>query len=81
MAPNLKIVGGCPKCQSGGVVCRFNYFDRGDLQIHSWEHKCPDCGWRETKAIRSDEPAVTPGSVPGDPGVCPLCGRQGDAHS
>lgn len=65
----------CPKCQGPALECRFNYFDRGDLQIHSWEHRCPNCGWRQTQAFRSDAPQAE--GV--DPGVCPWCGRQGEA--
>jgi ssDNA-binding Zn-finger/Zn-ribbon topoisomerase 1 len=66
----------CPKCQAAGVACRYNFFDRGDLQVHSWEHKCPNCGWRETHASRSDDP---PEKQPPQPGVCPMCGRSGAA--
>ncbi len=64
----------CPKCQGTSVACRYNFFDRGDLQVHSWEHKCPDCGWRETQASRSDDPAEKQLS---QPNVCPMCGRAG----
>jgi hypothetical protein len=67
-----KISGVCPKCQATTLACRYNFFDRGDLQIHAWEHKCPDCGWRETKAYRSDEPAPAAGV---NVAACPFCGR------
>lgn len=61
----------CSIC-NGPLVCRFNYFDRGDLQIHAWEHKCSDCGKRETTAFRSDaDPKPT-----ADPALCPYCGRR-----
>jgi hypothetical protein len=73
---SIQIREACAKCQGQSVACRFNYFDRGDLQIHSWEHRCPDCGWRETKAFRSDAPAD---AAAGDPAVCPWCGRQATA--
>lgn len=74
MPGNCQSAGECPKCQGAAVACRYNFFDRGDLQVHSWEHKCPDCGWRETQAFRSDDPLE---KQAGSPGVCPLCGRQG----
>jgi len=76
MPANAQPAGECPKCQ-GSVVCRYNFFDRGDLYVHSWEHRCGDCGWRETKAFRSDDPAE---KQPAEPGVCPLCGRSGTAE-
>ncbi|MEX2174708.1 MAG: hypothetical protein WD872_10125 [Pirellulaceae bacterium] len=71
---NSQTAGDCPKCRQPGIVCRYNFFDRGDLQVHSWEHKCPDCGWRDTKGFRSDDPAE---NQPDAPHVCPLCGRSG----
>jgi hypothetical protein len=67
----------CPQCQAATVACRFNFFDRGDLQIHSWEHRCQNCGWRETRALRSDAPPEPQAGT--DPNVCPLCGRLGTA--
>ena len=73
MQSTAQVAGECPKCKVPSLSCRFNYFDRGDLQIHSWEHRCPDCGWRETKAFRSDAPEA--GSA--NPAVCPWCGRVG----
>jgi hypothetical protein len=75
MPANAAPAGECPKCR-GAVVCRYNFFDRGDLQVHSWEHRCGDCGWRETKAFRSDDP---PEMQAAEPGMCPLCGRGGGA--
>ena len=74
MSSTISIAGKCPKCQAERLACRYNYFDRGDLQIHAWEHKCQDCGWRETKAFRSDEPAHAAGV---DAAQCPFCGRAG----
>jgi len=67
----------CPKCHTAGVACRYNFFDRGDLRVHSWEHKCPNCGWRETQASRSDDP---PEKQRSEPAVCPMCGRSGAAE-
>ena len=72
MASTVPITAACPQCQGASLACRFNFFDRGDLQIHSWEHRCANCGWRETQAFRSDAPAA--GATPD---VCPWCGRQG----
>ena len=74
MPSSVQPAGFCPKCGGSSVACRFNYFDRGDLQVTSWEHKCGNCGWRETAAFRSDAPA---GVAVADPGVCPWCKRRG----
>ena len=73
MPSSSQPAGVCPKCGGDSVVCRFNFFDRGDLQVHSWEHKCGNCGWRETQAFRSDAPLAA--GV--DPAVCPWCSRRG----
>ncbi|MGI8982298.1 MAG: hypothetical protein ACR2FY_23960 [Pirellulaceae bacterium] len=72
MPTTVAIAAECPKCHATQLTCRYNYFDRGDLQIHAWEHKCQDCGWRETKAFRSDEPAPAAGASATQ---CPFCGR------
>lgn len=69
--------GKCPKCASEQLVCFYNHFVRDELTIDSWEHKCPNCGFRETKAFRSDAPAADAASV--DPTVCPYCGRRPSA--
>jgi hypothetical protein len=74
MSSSTQLAGNCPKCGGGAVVCRFNFFDRGDLQVHSWEHKCGNCGWRDTRAFRSDDPTLAANI---DPAICPLCKRQG----
>ena len=74
MPTTVIIAAECPKCHVTQLACRYNYFDRGDLQIHAWEHKCQDCGWRETKAFRSDEPAPPTGQ---NAAQCPFCGRAG----
>jgi len=63
--------GPCPKCEAHPVQCTYNHFEREDLRIDSWEHKCTNCGWRETRAFRSDEPASSDTS----PTVCPYCQR------
>ena len=74
MAASSQPAGICSKCGADAVVCRFNYFDRGDLQVHSWEHRCSNCGQRATQAYRSDGPPLEAGT---DPAVCPWCGRRG----
>jgi ssDNA-binding Zn-finger/Zn-ribbon topoisomerase 1 len=74
MPASTQSAGTCPKCAAGAVLCRFNFFDRGDLVVHSWEHKCGNCGWRETQAYRSDTP---PPAADIDPAICPWCGRRG----
>jgi hypothetical protein len=73
MPSNTQPAGQCPKCQAT-TACRYNFFDRGDLQVHSWEHRCPNCGWRQTQAFRSDDPAEKQAARPD---LCPLCGRAG----
>jgi len=77
---DILIIGGCPKCNSDELACRYNYFEKADLRIISWEHKCPNCGYRETKAFRSDdededdeEPDEEAEAL--DPGTCPYCAR------
>jgi uncharacterized protein CbrC (UPF0167 family) len=74
MPSSVQPAGVCPKCGADSVACRYNFFDRGDLQVHAWEHKCTSCGWRQTQAYRSDAPA---GSADTDPAVCPWCSRRG----
>ncbi|RCS49377.1 hypothetical protein DTL42_12670 [Bremerella cremea] len=66
-------IGGCPKCKSDLLTCQHNHFQNDELEIHSWEHKCPDCGFRQTEAFRSDDE-----DEPFDPilaSKCPFCGR------
>ena len=48
-------IGGCPKCGSDLMTCQQNHFKNDELEIFSWEHKCPDCGFRQTEAFRSDD--------------------------
>ena len=74
MARDRKLIGNCPKCSSDQLACSYNHFESDDLTIHAWEHKCPDCGYRETTAHRSDEADDPPADF--DPCVCPYCGRQ-----
>ncbi len=63
-------VGDCPKCGAHEVACRYNHFERDELVIDAWEHRCPNCGYRATTAFRSDDPE--PAS---NPTICPYCQR------
>ena len=74
MAHDRQSGGKCPRCQSGDVICSYNHFVRDALTIDSWEHKCPNCGFRETKAFRNDE--TLPLGESADPTVCPYCKRK-----
>ncbi|PHS01751.1 MAG: hypothetical protein COA78_22360 [Blastopirellula sp.] len=68
-------LGGCPKCEGAEMTCSYNFFDNDDLVIHSWEHKCPDCGYRVTEAYRSDDEDADPPELGSD--YCPWCSRHG----
>ena len=75
MAREIHTVGTCPKCKADNLKCQYNHFAKDDLQIRSWEHKCAECGYRETTAFRSDDPVE---EQPEDVGICPYCGRRGN---
>jgi hypothetical protein len=68
---NTQPAGICDHC-GGPITCRYNHFEKPGLMIDSWEHKCGDCGVRETKAFRAegDDPQPPPESR-----TCPYCGR------
>ncbi len=54
------------------LVCKYNFFESGDLSINSWELKCLDCGLRQTIAYRSDdEDEEKPEER--NPKQCPFC--------
>jgi endogenous inhibitor of DNA gyrase (YacG/DUF329 family) len=73
MARDEITIGGCPACGSAALRCKYNHFASGELSIDSWEHRCPDCGQRQTRAFRSDdESSLSEGT---DPAKCPFCGR------
>ena len=74
MTRDRQIIGDCPKCGTEHLACSYNHFEQGDLTIDSWEHKCPDCGFRDTRAFRSDDEEPIPDGV--EPTVCPYCGRR-----
>jgi Zn finger protein HypA/HybF involved in hydrogenase expression len=73
MAPDRVSIGNCPKCGGADFRCSYNHFAREDLTIDSWEHRCLNCGLRETKAYRSDQPLEADVDVT----ACPFCGRKG----
>ena len=75
MARDRRQIGTCGTCNRGVLTCTHNRFDNGTLVIDSWEHRCADCGHRDTQAFRSDDP---PQSRALDPLVCPFCGRRGE---
>lgn len=71
--PDIQPAGVCPKCGLNQVQCRYNRFHRGELRIDAWEHKCGNCGHRDTIAFRSDnEEGVR---ILKEPAACPLCNR------
>jgi hypothetical protein len=73
MPRDRKEIGACSHCNVGPVVCLHNRFENDVHRIDSWEHKCANCGRRETEAFRKlptePEPAI-------DPLSCPFCGRK-----
>ena len=73
MARDRQTIGPCSRCSRGTVSCSHNQFLEDTRTIHSWEHRCSDCGHRVTQAFRSDESEADPTE---DPTVCPFCGRQ-----
>jgi hypothetical protein len=77
MARDRQTAGLCSRCNRGTVNCLYNYFVKDARTIHSWEHRCDDCGHRETEAFRSDDPELNSAT---DPTVCPYCKRQAAAQ-
>lgn len=78
MPRDIQNVGNCEKCGADAVTCRYNHFERAEdeLVIDAWEHKCGNCGVRETTAYRSDDPEEV---QPLNARICPYCERQGAA--
>lgn len=70
MARDRVAIGNCPHCGESTLECSHNRY-QGEVRIDTWEHRCQNCGRRETRAFRSDEP-----DQPDDPLVCPWCGRR-----
>ncbi|MGE0606806.1 MAG: hypothetical protein AB7O62_06735 [Pirellulales bacterium] len=71
MPRNQQPAGSCPQCNQATQVCFYNHFEKGDQRIDSWEHKCTNCGFRDTRAFRSEDPDPPP-----DPTICPMCDRK-----
>jgi hypothetical protein len=65
--------GACGECGDGLVVCTHNTFVGESVKIDSWEHRCGNCGHRQTEAVRTGDDEPEP---PRDPLVCPFCGRR-----
>ncbi len=74
---DIQASGSCQKC-GATTHCKYNHFEQDDLVIDSWEHKCQDCGARETTAFRSDDEDAQPEN--GDPLTCPYCGRKTSSY-
>ena len=70
----IQPAGECPGCGHPETTCRYNHFQQDDLEIHAWEHKCPNCGQRQTTGYRSDD---EDGFGVENPAICPYCGRPG----
>ena len=70
--------GSCPKCGAEGLGCSYNHFAKDELTIDSWEHKCTDCGFRDTMAYRSDDEEVEDDV---DPRRCPFCQREAGVNA
>jgi hypothetical protein len=75
--PAIPPAGACPQKKEDrcALQCKYNHFQNDELEIHSWELKCLDCGWRQTIAFRSDdEDANWPA---GQQSICPFCQEPG----
>jgi ssDNA-binding Zn-finger/Zn-ribbon topoisomerase 1 len=73
MSHDRQMIGACPKCSGSDLACAYNHFENNDLTIDSWEHRCPDCGFRETAAFRSDEEDAKIEDT--NLHICPYCAR------
>ena len=71
MTRDQQAAGNCDKC-GAEVECTYNLFEKDELRIDSWDHKCRDCGQRKTQAYRSDDSDL---EVTLNPLECPFCGR------
>ncbi len=72
MARDQQAIGPCPDCSRGPATCFYNRFSTDVRTIHSWEHRCTDCGHRLTQAFRTDDSDL---DTTIDPMVCPFCSR------
>lgn len=73
MPRNREEVGTCAACDVGVVTCLHNRFENELHRIDSWEHRCANCGRRETEAFRKLPTEAEPDV---DPLVCPFCRRR-----
>ena len=78
MPRDRQSAGSCPQCTQGALQCTYNLFQQDELRIDSWEHKCVECGFRETRAFRSDEPDASE-EANEESDRCPYCGRKAGA--
>lgn len=69
MARDRQSIGNCPNCDEATLECSHNRFV-GEVTIDTWEHRCQNCGKRETLAFRSDDE-----DLPDNPMRCPWCQR------
>jgi hypothetical protein len=69
---NTQAAGNCSAC-GGPVTCRYNHFEKPGLAIDSWEHKCSDCGKRETQAFRQEGESAATSNLSNR--TCPYCNR------
>lgn len=67
--------GCCAACGKETITCFYNHFENAAEIIDSWEHRCTNCGGRETNAFRRAKDAA----LDVDPRKCPFCGRQAPA--
>lgn len=67
------VAAACPKCGHEKILCRYNRFHRAELRIDAWEHKCGNCGHRDTIAYRNDNDEGK--VILESPARCPYCNR------
>lgn len=75
MAKDIQPDGPCPKCGHGSLECKHNVFEDDEQHIDTWEHRCRECGYRDTRAFRVAEEEDP---LEDDPLVCPMCGRRAE---
>lgn len=73
MARNVVPAGDCRHCTEPTLACSHNHFQSDDLIIDTWEHKCSNCGFRETIAFRSDDESWDSDAATRE--TCPYCRR------
>ena len=67
----------CPMARADcNLQCKYNRFAADELEIHAWELKCLDCGYRQTIAYRSDDEDIEDVDwASGQQETCPFCQR------